>query len=219
VSELRTCSSLAEAAQRFAALFADGFDSVVLARAFAVLPYEVLPPREGEFATALSGEPLQPKTPVLALLGTRGRLPAWSARAASAGHLAIPLSSSRSVRQAPMIAKLLDDFQINPQVLDSGRPIASRSMLVGRSATFFVEDAGSSTDKEGRFVIPARDFVEAHGVQSVFGMGGAYLDGTVVAGIIFCSERLERPVAERFTSLLDAFKIATADFVRSRLLF
>jgi hypothetical protein len=205
-------ASLQEAAQDFAALFADGFSSVVLARVFVVVPFEALPAAEQQFAAAFVSHDarLGPRTPVLSLLGTSGREPGWNTRGASRGHLAIPLLDRQYVEQAPMIARLLADLEIDLKNLDDGRPIATRRMLGGRNGTFYVPDAQSARDEQGRAIIPAQDFVMQHEIRTVFGMGGAYLDGTLVLAIVFCSEALDRLVVDRFPSFISNFKMATA---------
>ncbi|MET0386421.1 MAG: hypothetical protein ABW321_10705, partial [Polyangiales bacterium] len=196
-------NSLEAAAQDFAALFAREFESVVLARVFAVLPLKSLPEREREFARVFVNDDqrLGVSTPVLTLLGSAGRDASWHGRNTSKGHLAIPLLDQRFVQGAPMIAKLLSDLDIDLKCLDDGRPIATRQMLGGRNGTFYVPDAQVARDDRGRSIIPARDFVTQHQVRTVFGMGGAYTDGGLVAAIVFTGELLDRPVIERFPSL------------------
>lgn len=211
--------TLEVAAQRFAALFVQSFESVVLARVFLVVPLSALPVAEQAIAVGNSLAPLSPSTPVLSLLATRGRLPAWNARTASVSHRAIPLLSSERVAAAPMIARLLSDLDVDCKALDEGRPIATRQMLGGKNGTFYVEDAHDSQDAQGRNVIPSREFALAHGVRTVFGMGGAYVDGTLVVAIFFCSEKLERSIVERFPHFIGAFKTATTRLVGQRALF
>lgn len=221
ISELQASATLLEAAQGFAALFATRFDSVVLARVFVVLPLSALPQRERGFAehAAAATAPVNETTPVLCLFGTTGRKAAWNDRLSSQNHLAIPLSSSDFVRGAPMIAQLLADFQVSLRVLDDGLPVISRELMGGRSLTFFVPDAQTTVSEEGRLIIGAEDFAQAHGVRSVFGMGGAYTNGTLVVAIVFTCEQLTRPTADRFSTLIAAFKLATAHQVQQGRLF
>lgn len=221
VAQLAAAPTLVDAAAGFARIFATSFDSVVLSRVFAVLPLSALPPRERAHVTAVlpAGASLSEQTPVLSLLGTCGKKASWSDREVSAGHRAIPLLDSTSVANAPMIAKLLADLQVDLKVLDDGRPIATRQMLGGNSATFFVGDAVTAVDASGRFIIPARDFATELGVRTVFGMGGAYLDGTLVVAILFCAEVLDRLVVDRFPSFITSFKMATSNLVRQARIF
>jgi len=218
VTALEDASNLAEAAQRFVGIFADTFESVVLARVFMVAELGELPPTEREFAIAVAnGAALDPKTRVLCLLGSRGVREAWNDRRLSQGHLAIPLVSADSVRRAPMIAQLLGDLNIDLRALDEGRPLAPRQLLMGRRGTFFVQDALTSTDADGRLIIATQTFAREFHVRSVFGMGGAYIDGTLISAIVFCSELLERAQVEPFASFIDTFKQVTSARVPGQL--
>jgi hypothetical protein len=218
VDDFVDASSLEAASVRFVELFANNFDSVILARLFAVLPYAALPPAEQRVANAKSPH-LAPSTPVLSLMATRGKEPAWCLRTTSVSHRAIPLLSSSSVTEAPMVAKLLSDLDVDLKSLDDGKPIATRQMLGGKNGTFFVPDAEVALDERGRHIISSREFAARYGVRTVFGMGGAYMDGTLVVAIAFLSESLERLVVDRFPSFIGSFKTATTRLVGQRRLF
>jgi hypothetical protein len=69
-------------------------------------------------------------------------------------------------------------------------------------------------DDQGRKVIPAVDFVFAHGVKSVFGTGGAYSGGQMLfVVVLFCRDQVARVTAELFLPLIDLFKGKTASLV------
>jgi hypothetical protein len=217
-TEIAQAKSLSAAAQRFTDLFVERFPSVALSRVFAVLPFERLPESDQSIARGFAervGTPalLGPKTPVLSLLGSRGALPAWNDRASSTGHLAIPLLSKELVEGAPMIAQLLADLEVDLACLDDGRPIASRRMLGSTNQCFYVSNAKEARDSRGRFIIPSQDFVARHAIDTVFGMAGAYLDGTIVVAISFTSESLDKLTVDRFPSIISHFKMATTDLV------
>jgi len=213
----RGAPSVEQAAQSFAEDFATSFSSVVLARLFIVMPLGRLPDTERRCAEDVAGPGIRvpPQTSVLSLLGTFGKEPAWCDRLQSKGHRAIPLLSRAFVQGAPMIARLLADLEVDLAGLDDGRPIDTRRMLGGRNGRFFVPDAEASCDELGRHVIPGRDFVAAHDVHTVFGMGGAYSDGSLAVAIAFTSERLAAPSVDRFSSLISNFKIATGELQRT----
>jgi hypothetical protein len=213
-------SSLMTAADGLAQLFT-AFSSTVLARVFLVLPFESMPERERASAEAfVANDPrLGPHTPVLSLLATRGREPDWNDRERSRGHRAIPLLDQAFVQGAPMIAKLLADLEVNLKALDDGRPIVTRRMLGGRNGAFYVDDAQSARDELGRPIIPAQDFVAAHAIRTVFGMGGAYVHGQLVVAILFSTERLDRMLVDRFPSLISNFKMATARLVEEQRIY
>ncbi|MEO8904611.1 MAG: hypothetical protein ABI488_19560 [Polyangiaceae bacterium] len=209
-----TSASIEEAAKLFVDKLAT-YSTVVLARVFLVMPLSGLPETEQAAATGAAGgaSQLKPTTPVLALLGSAGRLPQWGDRTKSVAHLAIPLLSSGHVQNIPMIAKLLADLEVDLAGLDDGKPIATRRMLGGLNAAFFVADAATSLDSAGRHIIPAQDFVAANEVRTVFGMGGAYADGTLAVAIVFTNETIDRAVVDRFPSVISNFKMATASLL------
>ncbi|HEY0708486.1 MAG TPA: hypothetical protein VGG33_16890 [Polyangia bacterium] len=221
VGELSKSENLVEASEGFTKLFATKFASIVLARMFVVVPFSALPAREQQQARAskLSHERTNDDTLCLCLLGSFGKENAWKDRRLSVDHLAIPLLDAASVSEAPMIAKLLGDLEVDLRNLATGTSIATRMMVGGRNGTFYVPDAPTAVDAQGRAVIPAEDFVKRFQVKTVFGMGGAYLDGTLVVAILFTSESLDRLVVDRFPSFISSFKMATASLVAQGQIF
>lgn len=207
--------SIADSAQGFADIFVEHFPSIVLARVFLVVPLERLPPVDQQFAgTFVNRDPrLHASTRVLSLVGSNGHAARYMGRRNSKGHLAIPLMDRQFVQSIPMVAKLLADLEVDFQALDDGRPIATRRMLGGHNSTFYVGNASEARDATGRSIIPAQDFVHAHRIATVFGMGGAYVDGTLAVAIIFTQEQLDRAAVDRFASFISTFKISTADML------
>ncbi|MES1179371.1 MAG: hypothetical protein ABUL62_33955 [Myxococcales bacterium] len=217
-------TSLTDAAQRFTSLFVETFPSIVLARVFAVIPFETLPATESEFAVRLAErlgarDVLGPKTPVLSLLGSHGAELAWRARERSSGHLAIPLLSKAMVEGAPMIAQLMSALKVDLARLDDGGPIYSRPMLGSTNQRFYVPSARTARDFRGNFVIPAQDFVALHNVETVFGMAGSYVDGMLIAAILFTNESLDSLTVDRFPSIISNFKMATTELVLARRIY
>jgi hypothetical protein len=216
--------SLCAAAQRFASSFVERFPSIVLARVFAVVPFRLLPAHDAEAATHFAERAeavalLTPDTPVLSLLGTSGSNPAWRDRRLSARHLATPLLSRELVQGIPMIAQLLADLGVDLACLDDGRQIQSRRMAGSANQCFYVATASEARDALGRLIIPSQGFVAAHRIETVFGMGGSYLDGMMVAAICFCSEKVERLTIDRFPNVIANFKMATTPLVLSGRLY
>lgn len=207
----RPATSVEEAAQGFATDFFERFSTVILARMFLVLPFSSLPEEErGPLSLRMNGDRrLSDKTPVLTLLGTAGRVATWNDRRRSVGHRTIPLLSSAHVQGIPMLTKLLADLEVDLAGLDDGKPIATRRLLGGRNAAFYVPDAAAALDDTGRNIIPAQDFVAENNVRTVFGMGGAYADGTLTVAVLFTTETLPREVVDRFPSVISNFKMAT----------
>lgn len=207
----RATATVESAAQGFVEDLVQTFSTIVLARLFLVAFAEQLPlVEQAQASRVAAGHPsFTAKTRVLSLLGTAGHEPAWRSRSGSAGHLAIPLIDRTFVQTAPMIAKLLADLEVDLSSLDNGGPLVTRAMLGGLNKTFFVPDAREAKDGDGRHVIAAQDFVERYGIRSVFGMGGAYVNGTLAVAIAFTSECLDAATVGRFPSLIANFKMAT----------
>jgi hypothetical protein len=205
-------ASIEAAAETFVSAFSATFSDIVLARLFIVIPVAEVPAAERAFAVRLAGKDprFSPTTRALTLLGTRGREAAWNDRRASRGHLCIPLIDRTFVEAAPMIAKLLADIDVDLAAFDDGRPIATRKLLGGKNGMFYVPDAMTAVDSRGRYVIADRTFVEKQGIRTVFGMGGAYMDGTLVTTLVFVADRIPQLQVDRFPSLISNFKMATA---------
>jgi hypothetical protein len=212
-------------AQRFAEGLNADFASSVLIRIYLTCPFKRLHPIEEEFAkqaakSAGVEDQLRDDTQVLCLMGTKGRRPQWGDRRQSKGHLAIPLVSSKFVQRIPMIARLLKEFGIGTDWLDVGDKTSLIARSLGRLATvFYVPDAATFRDHANRLVIPAQDFVTENRVKTVFGVGGAYVNGYICAILCFVSESLDRSVAERFLPIINFYKHATASMVTSGRLF
>jgi len=215
---------LTDAAQSLALALRKEFPSVVLARLFAVVRLERLPNTDAEVARRFAekvgaAKLLVPSTSVLSLLGTAGVGSTWNNRTLSAEHLAVPLLSKELVEGAPMLAQLLADLKVDLACLDDARPIDSRRMLGGINQRFYVPSAKTARDAQGRFIIPARDFVAQYQIETVFGMAGAYVDGMIVAAIIFTTEHLQASTVDRFPSIIANFRMATTGAVLARRLY
>ncbi len=203
---------LEEAAQEMVAALQTKFDeSVVIARTFVTVPFAELPPSNKEFVLNLAKSAgaeaeLKATTPVLSLIGTYGKEANWKDRHKSKGHVGIPLISSAFVGAIPMISRLLNELGIPIEWADSHDTEVIIKTIGSSAGLFFVEAAASATDSQGRNVIAAQDFVSDHKVQSVFGIGGAYLSGQMLVLVVFCRDVLSREVAERFLEVANLFK-------------
>jgi hypothetical protein len=208
--------SLEAAAGGFVTAFAEAFTDAALVRMFAVMPLADVPERERTFARSLGGghPRFGEQTRVLTMLGTVGEEPGWNDRRASRGHLCIPLLDRSFVESAPMIARLLADIDVDLAGFDDGRPITTRKLLGGKNGMFYVADASTAKDDQDRYIIPDQAFVKKHGIRTVFGMGGAYLEGILILSIVFAKVEVPRIVIDRLPSLIVNFKMATAGLVQ-----
>lgn len=226
-ASLRTCGSLEQAAQRCVTAICDQFrESVALARFYAVIPWGKLPLEARRFATGVAAarglaEPLHDDTKVLALLGTHGELAAWNDRRASRGHLAIPLMSSSFVEEIPMVSRMLKELGFPIEWLTGASKSFTTDMFGRLGGFFFVEDAVTALDHQGRKIIPAQDFVAKHSIKTVFGTAGMYVRSRMfVTLIVFSREPLERSAMKhRFMPLGNLVTNATAELVHRGKLF
>lgn len=217
--KLRKCESLQEASQIYVRELYDMFESsLALVRFYLTVPYHKLLPQDQAFAKTIAennqaGDQLQDDTIILSLLGSYGSDPAWRDRYKSKNHLAIPLISSSFVKSTPMIARLMDDMDLGLDWLDT-RDTEIVVKRLGRLARiFYVPDASTFVDQESRLVVPAQDFVGAHHIKTVFGLGGGYVKGPFGSVIFFTKEDVNKPHAELFLPLMTTFKLATTDYV------
>ncbi|MCP4699115.1 MAG: hypothetical protein GY862_20020 [Gammaproteobacteria bacterium] len=226
VEEAKT---LEEAAQQFVdTVYREFEESLALARMFISVPYASLPEFNRKFVFSLAEEKgivakLKDDTPVLSLVGTRGRMPDWNDRRKSCGHVGIPLVSAEFVSAIPMISRLLNDLGLGLDWLEKssdegGLDIRTSSDIAG---TFFVRNACESEDAQKRKIIPMQDFVKAHAIHTVFGIGGRYRLGgqNIVAAIFFTKENFDKDAARLFEPMVNLFKIATMRLVSRQVIF
>ncbi len=211
---------LEKAAQAMVAGICEQFnDSVVMARAFVTVPFIGLPGPNRQFVRGMAdvanaATDLKQTTPVLSLIGSCGQEEGWCDRRRSKGHVGVPLISSAFVRTIPMISRLLKELGVPVDWVDSHDSDMIVETAGSATGLFFVEDAATAVDSQGRKIITAQDFVSHYGVKSVFGMGGAYSTGQIVVFVVFCHNQIPRSVAERFLSLTASFIDKTTEHVQ-----
>lgn len=220
---MRASGSFEEAAQAAVSAIYQAFSSsLVLLRLYTTIPYQQLPEDIQQFVQRLitSKAPdasVLPQSQVLTLFGTRGRHPDWNDRKRSRGHVGIPLLSSSFVNEIPMLSRLLKELGADLSWLDTKREFLGKSLGGNLASAFYVEDATTVKDDRGRLVIPAQDFVLANQVKTVFGVGGSYINGQILAVIFFCQEKLSKEQAEQFIVLANVIKASTVSLLSTRL--
>jgi hypothetical protein len=174
----------------------------VLVRCFQTTSYARMPLSYRDAADKLlEAVPTTPDMRCLSLLATRGIKTIWNDVVTSVGHQAIPLPSVEVVRKAPMIARLLEQFDM-PIEQVVAIPDASDMMLHTAARSFSIFHIA---DAVGSPYIPAQDsFVKAYGVRSVVGIGGLLPDGELFALVLFTRVPISTEVAERFQALIPA---------------
>jgi hypothetical protein len=213
--ELANCGSFQQASQKLTdILYEELIASAVLFRIFATIELDKLPAKEKDFALEIARgrgflDELQSRTPVVTLLGSRGKLSQWNHRLRSEHHLAIPLTSASFIKTIPMVSRLMGDMGTGLDWVQK----QERNMIVtsmGKMArVLYVEDALQSRTGDGFDVIPDRSFVTENRVRTVLGLGGAYLNGAIVAVVLFTSELVPQDRVEKLMPVMHGFKIAT----------
>jgi hypothetical protein len=225
-SVLHDAQSLEHAAQWLAEMFCSEFsESVVLARSFVTIPYKLLPEENQQFVQSLAQQNgvenlLHEETIVLSLLGTSGIKSSWNDRRMSQGHIGIPLISPEFIDSIPMVARLLKELEVDLGALDiPDMSFVERGQAAGWISVFYVQDAATATDHQGRNIIPAQDFVRENGIKTIFGLGGIYADGTIISLLVFTKDAMEREIIEAYTPLVTSIRVATADLVQNKMFF
>jgi len=217
--------SLEEGAQALTNSLYDHFEeSIILARVFATIPFGELPGVNQNFvremaATAGTVGELGDSTPVLSLVGSFGQEDGWRDRRNSKGHVGIPIVSSPFIQAIPMMSRLLKELGVPVAWVDSHDTEMIVSAIGSTTGLFFVENADTGLDSDGRHIIAERGFVSEYGVKSVFGVGGAYPTGEIAFIVAFCRSQFPRAVAERFLALAAYFIGKTAGLVERGTVF
>lgn len=176
---------------------ASGERTCVLARFYKTHAFHELPADLRGFALAQLGDTAaSDEMRCLALLGTVGAEPSWNARQSSRSHKAIPLPSVDIVRQAPMIARLIEDIGLDIASIVEGNATRSSDRGARTYDVFHIEDARGSPH------IPAQEeFVVRYGVRSVVGFGGLLRSGELFAVILFTRVHVPAASAARFRAI------------------
>ncbi len=213
---LNNVNTVEEAAQRLTdSLYVEFQNSIILVRVYATVPFGKLPASNRSFASRLARDQgitalLNDNTLVLSLLGTRGSNPAWNDRRQSKGHVGIPLASAASIDRVPMVSRLLKETGLELDWISSQDTDIVIKALGRVSGVFYVQDAATAVDQQGRKIIAAQDFVAANQVKTVFGLAGGYAtNATFAALVVFCRETMSKSQAALFTPLITTFKAAT----------
>ena len=194
-------------------LYEEFSDSLVLARLFLSVPFQSLPDRQRQSASEMARSAqleslLTPTTPVHSLLASRGAVLEWNDVAKSRGHVAIPLLSQEFVGSIPMMSRLLKDLLLPLTWVQDPRGLMLAQTIGSEAGYFHVLDAANDRDEQGRLIIPAQEFVSAHGVKSVFAVGGMVFGGAVLVIILFSLEHVEVRTVRTFIPLIGLLRAA-----------
>ena len=213
------CDSMEDAAGRIVhylydhLLDAEGSRCCALVRCFKTHRYDALDNGMQAAARAALTDrtATHPEMRCLTLLATAGDQPEWSDRRRSRAHQAIPLPSVEMVKQAPMVAQLVQQMG-----LDIARVVhPDPSFLVDNEKRSF--NVFHVPEAVGSPYVPAQaDFVLRYKIRSVLGFGGLLPSGEFFAIIMFSKVAIPRDTAEMFSTLALAVKLVLLPFIGSR---
>ena len=211
------CDSMEAAAQRIAeTLFhelcdEEGKPACVLTRLFVTLPVDLLEASLKKRAVArlpVKERADCSKVMCLTLLGSMGVEPAWTNRQGSSAHAVIPLMRPEDLGQLPMIAKLLEQLQIEPSLVLEPQSHPSVPIEPQLYQVFHLEPT------DGAAPLPAQaEFVQRYGIDSVFGFGGLLPGGSLFAVLMFSRVRISPDQLALFRPLALYTKLAFLPFV------
>lgn len=218
---------LEQSAQKFISTIYDELkETIVLLRLFVTVPFGNLPTANKNFVNALAKsnniqDLINDNTLVLSLVGTRGLEKSWNDRRNSQGHIGIPLASADFIGAIPMMSRLLKQLGLDLEWIASGdTELVKKTLQGGLSGVFYVQNARTEVDKQGRKIIAGQDFVKKYKIRSVFGIGGGYLlTQTFLTVIFFLKEEIDISQAEMFMPLINMFKSNTGALGRSGRIF
>ncbi len=185
----------------------------VLSRIFINLPYKSLPKANKKAVDELTSSlnvssKIKRNTQILSLVGSSGVQPEWNDRANSQGHVGIPLISTEFIDGIPMMARLLGDLGIDIEGINEEKAGITANVIEEEQGLFHVDDAHTKTDKKGRLIIAAQDFVKSNNIITVFGLGGNIRENIYFTFIVFNNQSL--PEEETKLTLLLTSAIADA---------
>ncbi|HEV7824754.1 MAG TPA: GAF domain-containing SpoIIE family protein phosphatase [Mycobacteriales bacterium] len=186
-----------------------GRPAFALARLFTTAPWEDLAADLREIVhPAGSPDPAPVEMRSLVLLASDGELPEWCDRSLSVGHRAIPLASEEILGDMPMISALVREMGIGARTLVHGHSDEAAATYERTDfGVFHVEDTLRSD------LVPAREFVVAHGIRSVVGCGGILPTGNVFSVVLFSHVTIDAAAAEMLRAVGVSVRLALLPYV------
>jgi hypothetical protein len=227
VKGIKGIDTAEELAQEFINIIYEYFgESLVLLRLFSSVPYSALVPYDKQLVDKKAKDsgsvhPYDDGTPILTLLGTRGRKSDWNERSKSQGFRCIPLVSSEYVASLSMLSMQFKKMNFDLGLLDKwDTGIVARGNADGYAGMLYVNQADVDKDEQGRMIVPRQEFVAEENVKTVFGFGSGYSDHpTIVTLFAFTNEILNESLMKPFSSLVEAYISLSKEQVRNGRIF
>lgn len=218
-AELRRLGSLASSMEEVARALVDhlycqfvspgaGRRSFVLARFFAILPYDKLDDKLQASVMSVTGDKA-PRADMncLTLLASVGEKPEWNSRSLSVHHKVLPLSDEGIIARSPMLLQLIKQLGLEPGALLRTEPAPFPDPARKLCNVFYVREARLSP-----YVPNQADFVVPYGICSILGFGGVLPSGNPFAIMLFSRDPIPRNTADMFKPLALSAKIAILPF-------
>ena len=184
-------------------------DPCALIRFFRTMAFDELTPDLKDVARKSLTSAQEKTVNCLTLLASRGMIPEWNDRFESQHHQVIPLTSSKMIESAPMVAQLIKRLGIEvAQVLTPTPNVFLNPTQKTYNVLYVPEALGDST------IVAQQNFVIPYGVRSVIGFGGLLPTGDMFAVMMFMRVFVSAETATRFGMLARAIELAIND-VRS----
>lgn len=203
-------ATIGEAAERIVRFFRtelidyQGRPACPLVRLFKTHPYTELDSELKNFARSIAPHAdTVENLRCLVLLATAGDEEEWNSRHDSQGHRAIPLTSAKVIKEAPMISQLIQQLGIEiSTVLQPDPQLLLESVEPGFNVFYVPEAQGSP------YIVAQREFVRPFRIRSVIGFGGMVASGDLYAAILFSRVPISPEVADFFKVVGLNFKLA-----------
>lgn len=218
--------NLQNAAQAFIDVIYDYFrESIILLRMFTTVSYSELSPTDKQLVDKKgidtgTANLINNDTPVLTLLGTRGRNEDWNDRAKSKRFRCIPLPSAAYVGGLSMLSMQFRVMSLDLALFDSwGADFVAKGGADKYSGMLYIPDSAADKDEKGRMAVPAQDFVMENSVKTTLGFGSGYSHHPALLTLfVFANETLDAD-DKGFAGLLEMFKSITGEHVARRRIF
>jgi len=165
----------------------DGHGTFALVRIYRLCRYDELLPELQAIASADVPQ-------WMALMGTIGNEPAWCDRRTSQGHKAIQAVGDRS----PMLTAAFEQIGLDKIV---GAKRASTNSPIMKNADLFTNYFHVPNAAGSPFIPAQHEFVKPYHIQSVVGLGSAFLSKAIHLTLCFSDIFIDDDVAQKFARL------------------
>jgi hypothetical protein len=128
----------------------------------------------------------------MVLMGSAGVEPAWNSRHTSVGHKVVPMSADTSMMMRAAVRQLALDVGVEMPA----PPLSAPEIIDESIVRVFYEPRAV-----GSPLIPAQDFVQQYGIESVIGLGSGFISKSAFFMPLFSRLPIDRTMTEGFGRL------------------